>query len=353
MCQRSMSQYGMYVSLGTVRQLPVALASNRLRGRTTWPAEVSTRTVRGDGVDLCVYEWGAQDRAVPVILLVHGYPDNARVWNRLAPLLARNYRVVAYDVRGAGRSDHPRAVAAYRLEHLIADMTAVIDSINPDGAVHLVAHDWGSLQGWEAVTTKPLSQRVASYTTISGPGLDHVGHWFAARWQGAGGAGRMQAARQLAHSWYVFAFHVPVLFPLAWHCGLARLWPVMLKRAERLDVSPDPTQAGDGATGVKLYRANVLERLRHPRQRHADMPVQLVVARYDRFVTTELLEDVGQWASQLWRRDIDTGHWVQLSDPGQLAEWVEEFVDFVEGGSQSAGLKRARVPPSRGRGERR
>ena len=39
------------------------------------------------------------------LVLLHGYPENLQVWNRLAPLLARHYEVVAFDWPGMGYSD--------------------------------------------------------------------------------------------------------------------------------------------------------------------------------------------------------------------------------------------------------
>ncbi|MFP4596292.1 alpha/beta fold hydrolase, partial [Ralstonia sp.] len=60
------------------------------------------RTVQSGDVTLAVKTWG--DPARPTVVLVHGYPDNSEVWHEMAPLLARDYYVIAYDVRGAGQS---------------------------------------------------------------------------------------------------------------------------------------------------------------------------------------------------------------------------------------------------------
>ena len=62
------------------------------------------------------------------------------------------------------------------------------------GGVHLVGHDWGSLQGWEAVTTDHMAGRIASFTSMSGPCLDHAGWWIRDRLSSL----RPSAIRQLA-----------------------------------------------------------------------------------------------------------------------------------------------------------
>ncbi len=70
---------------------------------------LAERTVQSGDVTLAVRTWG--DPAHPTVVLVHGYPDNSEVWHAMAPQLARDYYVVAYDVRGAGRSSAPKGGA--------------------------------------------------------------------------------------------------------------------------------------------------------------------------------------------------------------------------------------------------
>ena len=113
---------------------------------------VIERRVRGAGLSLFVTEYGERGR--PTVVLVHGFPDTSAVWEPVADRLASDLHVVAYDVRGAGRSDATRERDGYALATLVDDLDAVLDQTSPDAPVHLVAHDWGSVQGWEAVTTK-------------------------------------------------------------------------------------------------------------------------------------------------------------------------------------------------------
>src|SRR6218665_2368651 len=115
-------------------------------------------TVMSGPVRLAVKQWGDPRR--PTIVLVHGYPDNSAVWHPVAELLARDFHVVAYDVRGAGQSDRPGRIRDYKIEKLKEDLVAVIDHVAPGRPVHLVAHDWGSIQSWEAVTEPALQERI-------------------------------------------------------------------------------------------------------------------------------------------------------------------------------------------------
>ncbi|MGH3556847.1 MAG: alpha/beta fold hydrolase, partial [Mycobacterium sp.] len=99
-----------------------------------------------DGVPLAVHAYTEIDQRRPTILAIHGYPDNHQVWNGVAEKLADRYNFVACDVRGAGESACPADRSGYRLPQLISDIGAVIDSLGVD-EVHLLAHDWGSIQG--------------------------------------------------------------------------------------------------------------------------------------------------------------------------------------------------------------
>jgi pimeloyl-ACP methyl ester carboxylesterase len=284
------------------------------------------RFVDAGDVQLAVREWGTPGK--PAILMVHGYPDNSHVWDGVAGSLAKKFHVIAYDVRGAGASGTPRSTAYYALDHLVADAQAVIDAVSPDAPVHLVGHDWGSIQGWEMATTERLRGRIASYTSISGPCLDHVGHWMREQFARKGGAATV--ARQLLHSWYVGMFHLPLIAPLSWRLGLARRWPKILMRLEGRVLPENPTQQRDGVYGIHLYRANMLLRVLRPGLRHTEMPVHLIVPLRDPFVTPALLDGVERWAPNLTRTEVDAGHWLPLSRPQWLAEQIAVFVGAIE-----------------------
>lgn len=300
------------------------------------------RYVTSGELSLAVYTWGERSAGKPTVVLVHGYPDAASVWTRTADVLAQRFFVVAYDVRGAGRSGVPDHTRAFSLEHLVDDLAAVVDAVSPDEPVHLLCHDWGSIQCWEAVTTEKMKGRIASYTSISGPSIDHAGYWLAQRLRSGSPEGLAQVAQQISRSWYIGAFQLPVLGPAMWKLGLDKLWPAVLERTEGLDAEASPTQRKDGSFGVNLYRANFPPRLLRPRERRTELPVQLIVALRDRFIEPSIWDELPKWVPNLWRREIDAGHWVQLSHPEKIAAMATEFIDFVTTGHETAALKRAR-----------
>lgn len=276
---------------------------------------VTTSTVRsGSRVDLHVVEHG--DRAAPTVVLVHGYPDTSVVWDRVVPLLADACHVVTYDVRGAGRSSRPSRVRDHAFPHLMADLRAVLDTVSPGEPAHLVGHDWGAIQGWEAACDPDTAPRLASFTAVSAPSFDLAGRRVRT---GLAPHGARVALEQVARSWYIAAFQVPGLPALAWRRGLGRRWGDRRRRLEADPNLPDPapTITEDGVAGVRLYRANV-GRLFAPVRTEVLVPTRVVTGGRDPFVSPTVFAGLGP--------DIDVEvvagarHWLPLTHPETVAQ---------------------------------
>ena len=291
------------------------------------------RWVRTGGVELCVAELGDPSR--PTVVLVHGYPDTKEVWSEVASRLADRFHVVLYDVRGHGRSTAPEPLrGGFTLEKLTDDFLAVADAVSPDRPVHLVGHDWGSVQCWEFVTVERTVGRIASFTSMSGPSLDHFGHWINKRLTRPTPRRIGQLLGQGAKSWYVYLLHTPVLPELAWRGPLGTRWPKILERVEKVPRGDYPTSSlpTDAANGAWLYRDNVRARLRRPRpDAYAHAPVQLITPLGDAFLSEKLYDELELWAPGAVRHTLPAKHWIPRTRPDQLASWITEFVTTQEG----------------------
>jgi NAD(P)-dependent dehydrogenase (short-subunit alcohol dehydrogenase family)/pimeloyl-ACP methyl ester carboxylesterase len=318
---------------------------------------VERRVVTSDGLGLAVQERGGPPGA-PTVLAVHGYPDDHTVWDAVADALAERYRVVTYDVRGAGASGQPGARSGYRLDQLADDLAGVLDAVGPDRPVHLLAHDWGSIQAWHAITggSARLDGRVASYTSISGPGLDQAGAWFRARLTRPTPRGLRELLTQLTASGYIGFFQLPVVPELAWRSGVL---PRLMRVLSAGDHGLRAPVRSDAVRGLALYRENMPSRLGRPRPGRTGVPVQVLAPTADRFVTAALQSDIADWVDEPRVRRIPGGHWLPRSRPAVVARCVSELVEHVEGGPVSGaaarGLRRAAlaVPSPGSRGARR
>lgn len=280
-----------------------------------------------DGFELAVREYGAVGN--PVLVAVHGYPDNQTLWDQVVAVLATRFRVVTYDVRGAGESDRPRSRAAYRLDRLADDLATVLHEISPDRPVHVLAHDWGSIQGWHAVTDPRWSDRIASYTSISGPCLEHVGEWIRDRWRHPSPRRSLQLLAQLMLSGYIGFFRLPRLPEMAWTSGFL---PRLIDVLQRLDSSASRgrPKVVDGIHGLQLYRANMLPSAPRREARATGIPVQVLAPTGDRFVSASLQTDIANWASDLRVRHVAGGHWLPRTRPSVVARYAAELIDEVE-----------------------
>ncbi len=290
-----------------------------------------SRFIDGDGLSLHLVETGPNVEAdgnpdSPVVVFVHGFPDTAAGWLPTMARLVDDFRCIAYDVRGAGASGAPRFREGYRMAHLVNDLVAVLDQVRTHRPIHLVAHDWGSVQAWEAVllagSDERLAGRIASYTTISGPSVGHLDTWMRSA-VGGTWTRRREVARQALHSWYVLAFQVPLLPEL----GLRRMLrtPATARRFLGSGHAAD-TVVRDAVNGLGLYRANLRGLGRRTTGLRTDLPVQLIVPLRDAFLTPAVYDDLPSYCTQLTRHDIDAGHWVQHSHADDVAALIAAFV---------------------------
>ncbi|WP_067697185.1 SDR family oxidoreductase [Nocardia jejuensis] len=302
----------------------------------------SERVVRNGEFEIAVYEYG--EPSAETIVLVHGWPDDNHLWDRVVPLLADRFHVVTYDTRGHGRSTRTSKTEDYKLANFASDFFAVADAVSPDEPVHILAHDWGSVEMWEAVCEPQAADRVASFTSVSGPNLDHLGAWTRTQLS----QGKVWGPfTQLLSSLYTGLFMTPgvprvVLKPL----GTEKVWSRFVGLMN--DTSPENIKFGpefrrDFFDGMRIYRANILQRMGEPRERRTEVPVQLVIARRDVAVRPAGYSDTKEWAPNLYRREVGGGHWLPFSHPELLATATTELVDSLRTGELSRGLRRAEV----------
>ncbi|KAK3770009.1 hypothetical protein RRG08_043171 [Elysia crispata] len=88
---------------------------------------------------------GPEDK--PLMLFMHGFPEFWFSWRHQIKEFQKDYRVVAFDMRGYNKSDKPTGLAAYSLHKLMADVKQVILALGYKSCI-LVAHDWGGGIAW-------------------------------------------------------------------------------------------------------------------------------------------------------------------------------------------------------------
>ena len=109
-----------------------------------------------NGIRLHCVARGAAD--APLMLFVHGFPEFWYCWHAQLDEFSRDYRAVAFDLRGHNLSDKPEGVEAYRIKPLLEDLRQLIEHLRAgqeDKSCVLVAHDWGGAIAWTFAALYP------------------------------------------------------------------------------------------------------------------------------------------------------------------------------------------------------
>lgn len=120
-----------------------------------------------DGFELHAEAFGPP--GAPTIVLVHGWTMALRFWIRQIEDLARDFRVVAYDLRGHGRSAAPRG-ASFRIDDFAADLDAVLRECVPPGQSALVAgHSLGAMTliAWAGANPERVESRLGAAALLN------------------------------------------------------------------------------------------------------------------------------------------------------------------------------------------
>ena len=263
-----------------------------------------------DGLTFDVRDAGPAD-GEPVVLL-HGFPQDSRSWDRLAPVLhGAGLRTLAPDQRGYSPMARPRGRAAYQARELVADVLALLDAAGLDRA-HVVGHDWGGALVWALGAWHP--DRVRTLTVLSVP---HPGAMATA----------MLTSDQGLRSTYMAAFQVPFLPEQA----LLARGAAPLRRMLRRSGLPDSLaehyvsrmrEPGALTAALNWYRA-LPWHARDPVGR-VRVPTLHVWSTEDTFLGRAATEATARFCGEAYRLEVLEGvpHWI----PELAAEQVGELV---------------------------
>jgi pimeloyl-ACP methyl ester carboxylesterase len=269
-----------------------------------------------DGLVFDVVDEGPLDG--PVVVLLHGFPQRATSWRKVAPLLhAEGFRTVAPDQRGYSRGARPRGRSSYRMSLLVGDAAALVDALGV-GPVHVVGHDWGAAVAWTLAAGRP--DLVRTLTTVSVP---HPGAMVRS----------LRTFDQLRRSWYMALFQLPWLPELL--LGRRRVAELALRRAG-MDADAvarfhsEMVQDGALPGGLGWYRAIPL----------SDPGLRAKVRVPTTHVWSDADEALGRRGAELtasyvegapYRLEVLAGvsHWIPDEAPERLVEIVLERVRSV------------------------
>jgi pimeloyl-ACP methyl ester carboxylesterase len=264
--------------------------------------------IEANGISLYVEEHGD---GAPVLLL-HGWPDSARLWRHQVPVLAASgYRVITPDLRGFGRSEQPAEVRSYGLGNVVEDVRALLDQLGVE-TVHVVGHDWGAAVAWLTASLHP--DRVRTLTVISVP------HPLAPA-----------TVRQYEMAWYQLFFQFyGVAEATVQHDDWA--WLRMFTRGGGdLDQAiADLSRPGALTASLNWYRANLAPRMPGPALELPPVaaPTLAIWSAGDHYLDGERVKKSAAFVQGPWRYEEIPGasHWVPLDAPERLNELLLDWL---------------------------
>jgi pimeloyl-ACP methyl ester carboxylesterase len=281
--------------------------------------EVRHERIKADGVELHVARAGRG----PAVILLHGFPENWRSWQRQIPALVRaGFSVLAPDLRGYNLSDIPPGRDAYRLRHLVADLAALVHATGEPRA-HIVGHDWGGVIAWSFAAEHP--ELVDKLVILNAPHLDIY-------------VEKVRRLPQMRRSWYVMFFQLPWLpekllaanrygaIRKMFRRGPARAGA--FSKEETAQYVEAMSRPGALTAALDYYRANFsLKMFRRAPMKRIAAPTLVIWGELDAALGVELLEGLEQVVPGVQVHRIpDASHWVQNEAPGEVNRALIDFL---------------------------
>ncbi len=269
-----------------------------------------------------------------MVVLLHGFPEFWYGWHKQIPVLAKNYRVIAPDMRGYNLSDKPAHIADYKIETLAKDIAELIRALGAEKAI-VVGHDWGAAVAWAVAGLYP--EVVSKLAILNVPHPAEMKRAF-----------ESFNLAQWMRSWYIFFFQLPFLPEKI--VGTRQFFERTFQRmcmnksaVTQQDISKYVAayqRPGAVKSPIAYYRAAFRAVFSGTPLPKIKAPVLMLWGEHDTALGKELTYRTGDYCENTFeiKYDPTSGHFIQHDNP----EWVnEELLKFM-------GAEKASLNPSEG-----
>ena len=256
-----------------------------------------------------------------LMLMLHGFPEFWYSWRHQIPEFAKNYKVVALDLRGYNDSDKPADKSAYVMDEFIRDVEGVIKGLGYDKCI-LVGHDWGGAIAWNFAYAHP--EMVERLIILN---LPHPAKF----------AEGMRNPQQLLRSSYMFFFQIPWLPEFLIQSsdyqpietaikGMAVNKSAITK--EDLEAYKDAAAKRGAMTATLNYYRNIFQqRMTSQDWSVLEVPTLMIWGEKDTALGKELTYGTEAYVRDFQIKYIpDCSHWVQQEQPQLVNQDMREFL---------------------------
>ncbi|MBI5719447.1 MAG: alpha/beta fold hydrolase [Burkholderiales bacterium] len=241
------------------------------------------------------------------MLFLHGNPDSSLLWEPVAALLSRQFRCIAPDLPGYGRSTAPPDFD-YTLTGQARFLQALARELGFTHPIAVVGHDFGAIfaMAWMARHPEMIRAAVISNSAFF---PDYKWHLWAKAWRRHGLGEVMMALMSLRGMRFVYRAGVPRIPARYIEDAYRLLTPGVRQNILRLYRS---VPAGAFAS----WEADYLRAAKH-------VPVLVLWADGDPFIPKRFAE---RFAAQRIVRFERSGHWLPLAEPAAFANETAGFL---------------------------
>ncbi len=282
--------------------------------------EVSHHFEEINGINLHFVTAGKGEK---LVVLLHGFPESWYCWREQIPELAKNFTVVAPDLRGFGESEKPLEKGDYDLSIIANDIANLVKHLGFKEAA-FVGHDWGALVAWMLV--EKHSELVSRVVALQIPPIEVIR--------------KNLSFAQLRASWYIFFFMIPGLPErMLSKNDYGALAKALVKTTAERDIfkTVDIQYYKNGwkeknsvKSMLNYYRANIVEyvvRRKHTFKR-ISIPTLFIYGEKDQAILASSIRNSKQIFDQEYRelRIPNSAHWVQIEAAKTVNEAIMEFL---------------------------
>lgn len=256
-----------------------------------------------------------------LMLMLHGFPEFWYSWRHQIPEFAKDYKVVALDLRGYNDSDKPADKSAYVMDEFIRDVEGIIKGLGYDKCI-LVGHDWGGAIAWNFAYAHP--EMVERLIILN---LPHPAKF----------AEGMRNPQQLLRSSYMFFFQIPWLpefliqssdyQPIETAIKGMAVNKSAITKAD-LEAYKDAAAKRGAMTATLNYYRNIFQqRMTSQDWSVLEVPTLMIWGEKDTALGKELTYGTEAYVRDFQIKYIpDCSHWVQQEQPQLVNQYMREFL---------------------------
>lgn len=266
------------------------------------------------------------DKESPLMLLLHGFPENWYSWRYQLDEFSQGYRTVAVDLRGFGSSDAPPDLQDYKIETLVQDVHDLIVGLGYSSCV-LVGHDWGGTLAW---TFSVHHRNMVNRLIIMNAPHPSAFHDYV-----------LLHPSQLFLSRYVFLFQLPILPEILLSmCDFEYIRKPLMDPA--LGIQNEQKRLSTEEIEAFIYYISQKGALTPPLNYYRNIfgffpikgqdvlvPTLLLWGENDAFLESSMVPEMHQYIHAPFQTAIipNASHWLQQDQPQEVNRIMREFLN--------------------------